>query len=109
MNCFPRVRVKHTSKHVRGQVYIPTVNFLLMAGCTAVVLLFQSSGKIGNAYGGLYVRKPTCKPFVGQLWEVESGQPCLLPPPVSFARRKAECSVSRGIAAGPSTVTWRVL
>ncbi|GAB4823867.1 hypothetical protein N2152v2_010913 [Parachlorella kessleri] len=51
MSCFPRVKVKHTSVHVRGQVFIPTVNWLLMVGCVAVVLIFQSSGKIGNAYG----------------------------------------------------------
>ncbi|GAB4815865.1 hypothetical protein N2152v2_002911 [Parachlorella kessleri] len=51
LSCFPRVTIRHTSEHVKGQVYIPEVNYLLMTGTIAVVLIFQTSSKIGNAYG----------------------------------------------------------
>lgn len=51
MSCFPRFTVRHTSARHSGQVYIPEINFALMAGCLIVVAVFQSATKIGNAYG----------------------------------------------------------
>ena len=74
MSCFPRVKVKHTSEHVRGQVFIPTVNWLLMVGCVAVVLIFQTSGKIGNAYGEAAFRTVHAKVFA--CTKLAAGTPC---------------------------------
>lgn len=51
MGYFPRLQVIHTSKDQRGQTYVPAINFGLMAACIAVVLAFQSSEKLGGAYG----------------------------------------------------------
>ncbi|CAA6659849.1 unnamed protein product [Spirodela intermedia] len=51
LGCFPRVRVVHTSRRHEGQVYIPEVNFLLMAACVTVTAAFKETTKIGNAYG----------------------------------------------------------
>ena len=36
---------------VQGQVYIPSINWLLFFGCLAVVLIFRESGKMEAAYG----------------------------------------------------------
>jgi KUP system potassium uptake protein len=47
----PRLRVIHTSEREYGQVYVPLVNWLLMAAVLALVLAFQSSAKLGFAYG----------------------------------------------------------
>jgi|JI8StandDraft_1071087.scaffolds.fasta_scaffold07983_3 KUP system potassium uptake protein len=47
----PRVTIIHTSKSEAGQIYIPEVNWLLMAGCVAVVVYFGSVTKLGAAYG----------------------------------------------------------
>ncbi len=47
----PRMRVMHTSSATRGQVYLPTVNYLLMVACIALVLIFQSSSGLAAAYG----------------------------------------------------------
>ncbi|MFC0336113.1 KUP system potassium uptake protein [Kushneria avicenniae] len=47
----PRMRVFHTSSAERGQIYIPTVNWLLMAGVVALVLGFESSTSLAAAYG----------------------------------------------------------
>jgi KUP system potassium uptake protein len=47
----PRMRVVHTSKEERGQIYIAGVNYLLMLACVAVVLGFRSSERLGGAYG----------------------------------------------------------
>ncbi|HEU4327228.1 MAG TPA: potassium transporter Kup [Roseiflexaceae bacterium] len=47
----PRVRVIHTSPTAFGQIYIPMVNWTLMAGCIIVVLAFQTSSNLTAAYG----------------------------------------------------------
>jgi KUP system potassium uptake protein len=47
----PRMRVVHTSAHERGQIYIPEVNWSLMAATLALVLGFRSSGALASAYG----------------------------------------------------------
>jgi KUP system potassium uptake protein len=51
MGYFPRLEIVHTSKDERGQVYIGSVNYLLMAACVAIVLGFRSSDRLGSAYG----------------------------------------------------------
>src|SRR6476659_4002385 len=47
----PRMRVQHTARHEKGQIYIPAVNWLLAAGALAAVLMFGSSEALGGAYG----------------------------------------------------------
>jgi KUP system potassium uptake protein len=47
----PRVTVVHTSGKTEGQIYIPEVNWLLMVACLALVLGFQSSTNLADAYG----------------------------------------------------------
>jgi len=47
----PRMRVVHTSRATRGQVYIPEVNYLMMVTCIGLVLAFQKSGGLAGAYG----------------------------------------------------------
>jgi KUP system potassium uptake protein len=46
----PRLRVIHTSK-LEGQIYVPVVNWALMIGVIALVLAFQNSNRLANAYG----------------------------------------------------------
>jgi KUP system potassium uptake protein len=47
----PRMRVVHTSHHQRGQIYMPLVNWLLMAGVVAAAIGFGSSSALAGAYG----------------------------------------------------------
>jgi KUP system potassium uptake protein len=47
----PRMTVSHTSHHERGQIYIPHVNWGLMAACIFLVLEFRTSGALASAYG----------------------------------------------------------
>lgn len=51
LNCFPRVKIVHTSNNIHGQIYIPEVNWVLMILCLAVVVGFRDTATIGNAYG----------------------------------------------------------
>jgi KUP system potassium uptake protein len=47
----PRVRVVHTSHKMEGQIYIPEVNYLLMASTLTLVLAFRSASSLAAAYG----------------------------------------------------------
>ncbi len=47
----PRVRIDHTSPHEIGQIYVPSVNYVLMAACVGLVFGFRSSGNLAAAYG----------------------------------------------------------
>src|SRR6185503_21168836 len=48
---WPRLTVVHTSAHMEGQIYIPEMNWLMMAGCIAVTLQFRTSSGLAAAYG----------------------------------------------------------
>jgi KUP system potassium uptake protein len=50
LNFWPKVRVLHPT-YVRGQVYIPFVNWLLFVLCCLVVLSFKESSNMEAAYG----------------------------------------------------------
>jgi len=47
----PRLQVLHTSHSVHGQIYVPAVNYLLMAACLFCVLIFRNSSNLAAAYG----------------------------------------------------------
>lgn len=50
LNFWPKVKVVYPSD-LRGQLYIPSINWLLFAGCVAVVLYFRESSHMEAAYG----------------------------------------------------------
>ncbi|MSR62297.1 MAG: potassium transporter Kup [Planctomycetes bacterium] len=47
----PRMRVVHTSAEEIGQIYIPEINWMLMAATLGLVLGFRSSSELASAYG----------------------------------------------------------
>ncbi len=47
----PRMAVLHTSAREAGQIYLPAVNWLLMAGVLGAVVGFGSSAALAGAYG----------------------------------------------------------
>ncbi len=47
----PRMTVRYTSAREAGQIYLPAVNWALLAGVIAAVLLFRSSSALAGAYG----------------------------------------------------------
>src|SRR5690606_38715083 len=47
----PRMTIRHTSARMAGQVYLPVVNWALLALCLALVLGFGSSERLAAAYG----------------------------------------------------------
>ncbi|OFW03638.1 MAG: potassium transporter Kup [Acidobacteria bacterium RIFCSPLOWO2_02_FULL_68_18] len=47
----PRLDVAHTSASAMGQIYVPQVNWALMAATVSIVIGFGSSGAVAAAYG----------------------------------------------------------
>ncbi len=47
----PRLYIRHTSTREIGQIYIPAVNWVLLAAVIGLVLGFGSSTDLGSAYG----------------------------------------------------------
>jgi KUP system potassium uptake protein len=51
MGYLPRLRLVQTSGEAMGQIYMPGVNWLLMAGVIVLVIGFRSSSALSSAYG----------------------------------------------------------
>lgn len=47
----PRLRIRHTAEGQSGQIYIGTINWLLLAGVIWLVVSFGSSAALASAYG----------------------------------------------------------
>ncbi|KAL5125140.1 Potassium transporter 1 [Glycine soja] len=51
LNCFPPVKIVHTSSRIYGQIYVPEVNWILMCLCLAVTIGLRDIDMMGHAYG----------------------------------------------------------
>lgn len=47
----PAVAIRQTSDRIYGQIYVPVVNWLLMAATIATTIAFGSSARLAGAYG----------------------------------------------------------
>lgn len=47
----PRLKIAHTSRDEMGQIYVPSINLILMIACIILVLTFQTSSNLAAAYG----------------------------------------------------------
>jgi KUP system potassium uptake protein len=50
LNFWPKVKIIHPTT-IKGQIYIPFINWFLFFACCAVVLFFQKSSRMEAAYG----------------------------------------------------------
>lgn len=50
LNIMPKLMVKYPTE-LKGQLYIPVVNWLMLGGCIFIVLYFKESAKMEAAYG----------------------------------------------------------
>lgn len=50
LNFWPKARIVYPT-NFRGQLYVPSANWLLLAGCIGIVLYFKESGRMEAAYG----------------------------------------------------------
>ena len=47
----PRTAIRHTSESIKGQIYVPAINWTLYVLIVIVVLAFESSASLASAYG----------------------------------------------------------
>jgi KUP system potassium uptake protein len=47
----PYLTIRHTSQEEGGQIYVPAINWILMAGVLILMLTFGSSASLATAYG----------------------------------------------------------
>src|SRR6202158_2487667 len=47
----PGISIRQTSDRIYGQIYVPTVNWLLMVATVAITIAFGSSDRLAGAYG----------------------------------------------------------
>ncbi|MES3016628.1 MAG: KUP/HAK/KT family potassium transporter [Bacteroidota bacterium] len=50
LNLWPRVKINYPSLQ-KGQLYVPSMNWILWAGCILVMLVFKESARMEAAYG----------------------------------------------------------
>ena len=51
LGLLPRLRIMRTSETEAGQIYLPTINLLLMIGVVLLVGIFKNSDALADAYG----------------------------------------------------------
>ncbi|HEX5378755.1 MAG TPA: potassium transporter Kup [Phenylobacterium sp.] len=51
LGLLPRIQVKRTSETMAGQIYVPAVNGLLLAGVLFLLFSFRTSSAMASAYG----------------------------------------------------------
>jgi KUP system potassium uptake protein len=74
LNIWPSVKIKYPTK-IKGQMFIPSVNYLLMASCLIVVFLFESSMKLEAAYGLAITLSMMMTTFLLFLYMQKNGRP----------------------------------
>lgn len=79
LGLFPRMKIKQTSEDHAGQIYIPAINWLLLAGVALLIVQFRTSSSMAAAYGiavtGTMV-VTTCLAFI-VLWKLWAWRPAL--------------------------------
>jgi len=51
LGLLPRLDIRNTSESQAGQIFVPSVNMLLMVGVLALLVMFQTSKALAAAYG----------------------------------------------------------
>ena len=51
LGLLPRLRIRQTSADFAGQIYLPAINWLLLAGVLVLVVQFRTSSDMAAAYG----------------------------------------------------------
>ncbi len=59
LNFWPKVRVVYPTD-MRGQLYVPSVNWVLLAGCIGITLFFRESSGMEAAYGLAIIMTMLC-------------------------------------------------
>jgi KUP system potassium uptake protein len=64
LDYLPRIKILHTSQRHSGQIYLPLVNWVLMAACIGLVLGFRTASNLAAAYGIAVIITMTITTFI---------------------------------------------
>ena len=123
LGLLPRLNVRRTSEVEAGQIYLPTINFLLMVGVILLVAIFKSSDNLANAYGlavtgTMAVTTALAAIVIRRLWKWPAWRTALIVAPLFavdlafFAANSlklisgAWVSLAMGAAAAAVIATW---
>jgi KUP system potassium uptake protein len=82
LGLLPRMAIRHTSAYKSGQIYIGSVNWMLLAGVVLLVLAFGNSESLAAAYGIAVTGTMIVTSVLACLYLFKSGR---LPRPVAVA------------------------
>ncbi len=77
LGLWPKLKVKYPSRE-KGQLYIPAVNYALLAGCLLTVAIFQDSSHMEAAYGLAITVTMLMTTVLLALWLRSKGAPLML-------------------------------
>jgi KUP system potassium uptake protein len=86
LGLLPRLEIKRTSETLAGQIFVPTVNALLMVGVLLLLMIFRTSSHLASAYGlavtgSMFVDTLLAFVIVRRMWKWRLWQAaCLLLP-----------------------------
>lgn len=83
LNLWPNVKIKYPT-NIKGQMFIPSINFALMIMCIIIVVTFQSSSKLEAAYGLSITLSMLMTTILLFLYFVKMGKPLWFSVPVSI-------------------------
>jgi KUP system potassium uptake protein len=121
LGLLPRMEIRRTSETQAGQIYMPQINWMLLAGVLVLMLAFGSSTRLAAAYGISITGEmlmSTCMMFlvVWKLWKQPLGLALLLTLPLAlieliFLSSNLQRVLSGGfvpilLAAGLIVVIW---
>jgi KUP system potassium uptake protein len=86
LGLLPKLEIRRTSETQAGQIFVPTVNSLLMIGVLLLLLIFRTSSHLASAYGlavtgAMFVDTLLAYVIVRRMWKWRLWQAaCLLVP-----------------------------
>ena len=89
LGLLPRIEIRRTSETLTGQIFVPAVNSLMMAGALLLLVVFQSSHGLAAAYGAavtgtMFISTLLAYVVARHMWKWSIPQIILLLAPLSF-------------------------
>jgi KUP system potassium uptake protein len=89
LGLLPRLEIKRTSETQAGQIFVPTVNALLMVGVLLLLLIFGTSSHLASAYGlavtgSMFVDTLLAYVIIVRMWKWRVWQAALLLTPIAM-------------------------
>ena len=83
LNLWPNMRIKYPTK-IKGQMFIPMINYMMMVLCLIIIIAFQSSAKLEAAYGLAITLSMMTTTMLLFLYFIENKKPLWFSIPISL-------------------------